>query len=368
MAEPKSDRDPAGHRLAEPLGEHVQPGDQSSRHVEPREVGCQTSCALGSTGQQRRLLPRQGLAQAPGPDRAGGRLRDRRTASVGAAERASRPAHAVAERATRLADAVAGPEHVEHEPSSVVAEHLDHESSSRHDPHRRAWLPLLHDGSPRTHHELDDERLRTARQEFRHRPDSFRGEKSTCGGAAPYPEPPTSRGLATDAPNPRDRIVLPRARTDDPPGTCARKEDLVAKPKQKLEPVLAAVPLFEGLSKRHLKKVAEIAEMANFMQGASIVKEGAPGDSFYVALVGEAKVTVKGRTVHRILPGDHFGEISLLDGGERTATVRAETPMTLLMIQRKNFLKELERDPDVAVSLLESLARMIRRVDHSLAR
>lgn len=142
----------------------------------------------------------------------------------------------------------------------------------------------------------------------------------------------------------------------------------MAKPKQKLEPVLAAVPLFEGLSKRHLKKVADIAEMANFMQGASIVKEGAPGDSFYVALIGEAKVTVNGRTVHRILPGDHFGEISLLDGGERTATVTAETPMTLLMIQRKNFLKELEREPDVAVSLLESLARMIRRVDHSLAR
>jgi CRP/FNR family cyclic AMP-dependent transcriptional regulator len=140
------------------------------------------------------------------------------------------------------------------------------------------------------------------------------------------------------------------------------------KQKQKLEPVLAAVPLFEGLSKRHLKKLAGLAEMANFMQGAKIVKEGDPGDSFYVALVGEAKVTVKGRTVHRVLPGDHFGEISLLDGGERTATVSAETPMTLLMIQRKNFLRELEQDPEVAISLLESLARMIRRVDRSLAR
>ncbi len=142
----------------------------------------------------------------------------------------------------------------------------------------------------------------------------------------------------------------------------------MAKPKQKLEPVLAAVPLFEGLSKRHLKRVASIAELANFMEGANVVKEGDPGDSFYVALVGEAKVTVKGKTVHRILPGDHFGEISLLDGGDRTATVHAETPMTLLMIQRKNFLKQLEQEPDVAVSLLESLARTIRRVDRSLAR
>lgn len=142
----------------------------------------------------------------------------------------------------------------------------------------------------------------------------------------------------------------------------------MAKPKQKLEPVLAAVPLFEGLSKRHLKKLAGLAEMANFMEGAKVVKEGDAGDSFYVVLVGEAKVSVKGRTVHRLLPGDHFGEISLLDGGERTATVTAVTPMTLLMIARKNFLKELELDPSVSVALLESLARTIRRVDRSLAR
>jgi CRP-like cAMP-binding protein len=79
-------------------------------------------------------------------------------------------------------------------------------------------------------------------------------------------------------------------------------------------------------------------------------------------------VTVKGRTVHRILPGDHFGEISLIDGGDRTATVLTETPMTLLMIDRKPFLKMLADDPDVTVSLLEGLARMIRRVDRSLAR
>lgn len=138
--------------------------------------------------------------------------------------------------------------------------------------------------------------------------------------------------------------------------------------KPKLEPVLAAVPLFEGLSKKQLRQIAGLAEIANYMKGHSVVREGEIGDSFFVALTGQAKVQVNGRTVHRVLPGDHFGEISLLDGGERTATVSAETPMTLLMIQRKNFLRELEQDPEVAISLLESLARMIRRVDRSLAR
>ncbi len=142
----------------------------------------------------------------------------------------------------------------------------------------------------------------------------------------------------------------------------------MAKPKPKLEPVLAAVPLFEGLSKKQLKQVAGLAEVVNYMEGHSVVREGDVGDSFFVALAGQAKVQVNGRTVHRVLPGDHFGEISLLDGGERTATVTTETPMTMLMVSRTNFLTLLEKDPEMAVALMESLARMIRRVDRSLAR
>ena len=138
--------------------------------------------------------------------------------------------------------------------------------------------------------------------------------------------------------------------------------------KQKLEPLLAPVPLFEGLSKRQLKQVADVAEVVDYMAGHSIVKEGDIGDSFFVVLVGQAKVTVKGRTVNRSLPGDHFGEISLLDGGPRTASVISETPMTMLMIERSSFLKVLIDDPQIAITLMESLARMIRRVDRSLAR
>ena len=57
------------------------------------------------------------------------------------------------------------------------------------------------------------------------------------------------------------------------------------------------------------------------MEGHSIVREGDDGDSFFVVLAGQAKVVVKGRTVAATLPGDHFGEISLLDGGPRTASV-----------------------------------------------
>lgn len=138
--------------------------------------------------------------------------------------------------------------------------------------------------------------------------------------------------------------------------------------KPKLEVALAGVPLFEGLSKRQLKRIASAAEVVNYMDGHSIVKQGDEGDSFFVVLAGQAKVVVNGRTVSRTLPGDHFGEISLLDGGPRTASVQSETPMTLLLITRAGFQKALKEDPELTIALMESLARMIRRVDRSLAR
>ena len=130
---------------------------------------------------------------------------------------------------------------------------------------------------------------------------------------------------------------------------------------------LGGVPLFENLSGRQLKKVAELAEIARFMTNASIVKQGVVGDSFYVVLTGQAKVIANGRTIHRLLPGDHFGEISLLDGGERTASVVAETPITLLEITQKQFFNMLAKDPGITVALLAGIARAVRRMDRSLA-
>jgi CRP/FNR family transcriptional regulator, cyclic AMP receptor protein len=137
--------------------------------------------------------------------------------------------------------------------------------------------------------------------------------------------------------------------------------------KPKLDEILGSVPVFEGLSKRQLKQVAAVSEVVDYMAGHSIVREGEIGDTFYVVLHGQAKVTVKGRTIHRAVPGDHFGEISLLDGGPRTATVSSETPMRLLSISRKSFLRAIEKDPQISFAMMGTMARMIRRVDRSLA-
>jgi CRP-like cAMP-binding protein len=139
----------------------------------------------------------------------------------------------------------------------------------------------------------------------------------------------------------------------------------VAKGGQEL---LGHVPLFSHLSRRQLKSLAESASEQRFMKGAAIVREGDEGDSFYVIVEGEARVAdAKGRTVNRLLPGDFFGEISLLDGGARTATVMSETPMRMLVLRRNAFRKIVSTDSTVASKLLVYAAGLLRRLEHPVS-
>jgi len=138
---------------------------------------------------------------------------------------------------------------------------------------------------------------------------------------------------------------------------------MVTKPK--LEDVLALVPMFRGLSKRQLRHLGGMCEVGDYMAGHSIVRQGDPGDAFYVVLTGQAKVTSNGRFLARALPGDHFGEIAVLDGGDRTATVSSETPMTLLILRRRDLLQALRDDPELSMHMMAELAKMFRRVSKS---
>jgi CRP-like cAMP-binding protein len=129
---------------------------------------------------------------------------------------------------------------------------------------------------------------------------------------------------------------------------------------------LAQVPLFTELSPRHMKRVGDLMEEQRYMDGATVVREGDIGDTFYVIREGEAKVVTRsGRVVNRLRPGDFFGEISLLDGGPRTASVVAETPLTMLALTRNAFLRLVRDEPAVAVGLLTYAARLLRRMERS---
>jgi CRP-like cAMP-binding protein len=124
--------------------------------------------------------------------------------------------------------------------------------------------------------------------------------------------------------------------------------------------ILANVPLFSELSKRHLKRVAELMEQERYHEGANVVHEGEEGDSMYVLVEGQADVVRGGRTVDRLLPGDFFGEISLLDGGPRTASIVADTPITVFAIRRGPFNRMLAQEPEIAGKILTALARRLR--------
>lgn len=131
---------------------------------------------------------------------------------------------------------------------------------------------------------------------------------------------------------------------------------------------LAGVPLFSGLSRRQLRRLAEAGREVSVKEGSRIVGEGEPEDDLFVILEGEARVVDRaGRTLSRLLPGDFFGEISLLDGGARTATVLAETPMALLKIDRAGVARIVKEDPGVGLRMLEELARRLRRMERPLA-
>jgi CRP-like cAMP-binding protein len=126
--------------------------------------------------------------------------------------------------------------------------------------------------------------------------------------------------------------------------------------------LLKHVPLFAGLSRLQLRSLAGLAEQVRFGDGRTVVQYGSRGTAFFVIVEGKAKVTAgySNRAFAHLGPGDVFGELALLDGGPRTASVIAQTPLVTIRIARAEFRKMLQSQPDVALKLLEELSRRLR--------
>jgi CRP-like cAMP-binding protein len=92
-----------------------------------------------------------------------------------------------------------------------------------------------------------------------------------------------------------------------------------------------------------------------------VVRVGKPAEAFYVILDGSARVGVPGRPV-TLEAGDFFGEMAVLDGEARSATVTAVTEVMVLMIPRAKFLKVLESEPKIALAIMATLTRRLRAV------
>lgn len=127
------------------------------------------------------------------------------------------------------------------------------------------------------------------------------------------------------------------------------------------------VPIFSSCTHKELKGVATSGKEVSFEAGRVICKEGETGVGLHIILEGEVKVLVGGRTRRRLGPGAFFGEIALLDGGPRSASVVAETPVRTFAITSWNFRSVLKEHPSMPVKMLEEVCKRLRENERSLS-
>ncbi len=129
---------------------------------------------------------------------------------------------------------------------------------------------------------------------------------------------------------------------------------------------LAGLPLFSACSGRDLQRLAGAADELDVAAGTELTTQGTVGREAFVIIAGTAQVSKDGRAAAELGPGDHFGEMALLDGGPRTATVTALTDMTVLVLSKPAFNAVLDEIPTLAHKLLIATARRLRESEQSL--
>jgi hypothetical protein len=128
---------------------------------------------------------------------------------------------------------------------------------------------------------------------------------------------------------------------------------------------LQRVKLFAGMNRRQAEQVARLFKLHPFAKGDTIIVEGTGGAAFFLIESGEATVSSKGAQLAALGPGDYFGELALIDGGPRSATVTAATDMVCYGITFWEFRPLVEKNGTIAWILLEALAKRLRAVGPS---
>ncbi|MHB8376204.1 MAG: cyclic nucleotide-binding domain-containing protein [Dehalococcoidia bacterium] len=138
------------------------------------------------------------------------------------------------------------------------------------------------------------------------------------------------------------------------------------------EEALAAVPLFSQFTRKDLSRLARAVVERNYKKGETIVKEGEQAVAFFVIAKGKVEVThasgSRAQKLNDLGPGEAFGEMALLDGGPRAATVKALDETKCLVLSRWDFIAELRTNPHIAVAMLPILSRRLREVEAKLAK
>jgi CRP/FNR family cyclic AMP-dependent transcriptional regulator len=130
---------------------------------------------------------------------------------------------------------------------------------------------------------------------------------------------------------------------------------------------LRRVPLFEGISDRHLKSLSKWTSTRRYDAGQAIVSQGQTGLGLYCIQSGAVKVTISGprgdQELRNMGPGETFGELALLDDKPRSATVTALEPTTAVLLDKSQFRAELRSHPEIALQILETLVAWLRESD-----
>jgi CRP-like cAMP-binding protein len=137
--------------------------------------------------------------------------------------------------------------------------------------------------------------------------------------------------------------------------------------KTHIDGLLSSVPLFSRCSKRELNLLSRLTNKMTFPAGEVVVRQGRLGREFIVIVSGDATVAIDGQTVATLGAGDFFGEIALLDGGPRTATVTADTELVAEVMSHQEFASLLYEVPQVTRGILKGVAARLRVADASLA-
>jgi CRP-like cAMP-binding protein len=134
---------------------------------------------------------------------------------------------------------------------------------------------------------------------------------------------------------------------------------------------LASVPLLSGLEPTELSRFADMTRERSYPKGSVILFEDDPGDSLFLVKNGRVKVVLIGEDGREVIlgiltVGDHFGELSLIDGHPRSAHVIAMDDAQLIVLRREDFRRRVVESPQVAWALLVEISRRLRRADEQI--
>jgi CRP/FNR family transcriptional regulator, cyclic AMP receptor protein len=128
---------------------------------------------------------------------------------------------------------------------------------------------------------------------------------------------------------------------------------------------LRRVPLFNDCTEEELRRIAAISRSVEIPADTVVTEIGAPGESFFLIIDGRVSVQTPVGSGEPLHPGDFFGEMSLLDGEPRSATVSAMTDLRVLVVDRTHFWRLLNETPDLVRRILTVLSRRVRRLEQA---